>query len=105
MLKDQLTAIPLLIYPDLSKLMVLYTDASDQCIGVCLTLPCPEKEGLVPGIHEEIPIYFLSHKLSHTEQRWPVIEKESYAIIYALQKLDNYLSGATFIIKTDHKPL
>ena len=104
-LKDQLTAIPLLIYPDLSKPMVLYTDASDQCIGACLTQPCSEKEGLIPGIPEETPIYFLSHKLSSTEQRWSVIEKEAYAIIYALQKLDYLLRGATFIIKTDHKPL
>ena len=104
-LKDQLTAIPLLTYPDLSKPMILYTDASDQCIGACLTQPCPEKDGPVPGIPEEIPIYFLSHKLSPTEQRWPVIEKEAYAMIYALQKLDYYLSGATFTIKTDHKPL
>ena len=84
--KDQLTAIPLLIYPDFSKPMVLYTDASDQCIGACLTQLCPEKEGPVPGIPEEIPIYFLSHKLSPTEQRWPVIEKEANAMIYALQK-------------------
>ena len=33
-----------------------------------------------------------------------MIEKEAYAIVYALEKL-NYLSGATFVIKTDHKPL
>lgn len=34
-----------------------------------------------------------------------VIEREAYAIMYALQKLDYYLNGATFIIKTDHRPL
>jgi len=104
-LKEQLTAIPLLAYPDLSKPMVLYTDASDQCIGACLTQPCPERDGPVPGISEEVPIYFLSHRLSPTQQRWPVIEKEAYAIVYALEKLNYYLNGATFVIKTDHKPL
>ena len=85
--------------------MILYTDASDQSIGACLTQPCPEKDGPVPGIPEEIPIYFLSPKLNSTQQRWPVIEKEAYAIVYALQKLDYYLNGAQFTIKTDHKPL
>ena len=104
-LKEQLTAIPLLTYPDLNRPMVLYTDASEQCIGACLTQPCPEKEGPVPGIPEEVPVYFLSHRLSPTQQRWPVIEREAYAIVYALQKLDYYLNGATFTIKTDHRPL
>lgn len=32
-LKEQLTAIPLLTYPDLIKTMVLYTDAIYQCMG------------------------------------------------------------------------
>ena len=32
-LNAELTSIPLLIYPDLNKPMVLYTDASDTCIG------------------------------------------------------------------------
>ena len=36
----ELTSIPLLIYPDLNKPMVLYTYASDTCIGACLTQPC-----------------------------------------------------------------
>lgn len=104
-LKEQLTAIPLLTYPDLSKPMALYTDASDKCIGVILTQPCPDKDGQVLGIPEEVPIYFLSHRLSETQQRWSVIEKEVFAILYVVQKLDYYLSGAVFTIKTDHKLL
>lgn len=59
----------------------------------------------MPGVPEEVPIYFLSHRLSKTQQRWPVIEKEAFAILYAVQKLDYYLSGAVFTIKTDHQPL
>ena len=54
-LKEQLTAILLLTYPDLNKSMVLYTDASDQYIGACFTQPCPGRDGPVPGIPEEIP--------------------------------------------------
>ena len=103
-LKEQLTAIPQLAYPDLGRPMILYTDASDQCIDACLTQPCPERDGPILGVPEEVPIYFLSHKLSPTQQRLPVIEKEAYAIVYALEKMNYYLSGATFVIKTDHKP-
>ena len=67
--------------------------------------PCPDKDDLVPGVSEEVPMYFLSHWLSETQQRWPVIEKEVFAILYTVQKLDYYLSGAVFTIKTDHQPL
>ena len=34
-----------------------------------------------------------------------MVEKEAYAIHFALQKLDYYLHNAQFVIKTDHKPL
>ena len=104
-LKDQLTAAPLLAYPDLSKDIVLYTDVSDRCIGAVITQPCPDKDGPVPGLPEVVPIYFLSHWLSETQQRWLVIEKEAFAILYAVQKLDYYPSGAVFTIKTDHQSL
>lgn len=33
------------------------------------------------------------------------IEKEVFATHYALQKMDHYLHGAQFTIKTDHEPL
>ena len=104
-LKDQLTVVSLLAYANLSKLIILYTDASNRCIGAVLMQPCPDKDGLVLGVPEEVPIYFLSHRLSETQQRWPVIEKEVLAILYSVQKLDYYLSGAVFTIKTDHQPL
>ena len=43
--------------------------------------------------------------LSKTQCKWSTVEKEAYAIHFALQKLDHYLHGAQFVIKTDHKPL
>lgn len=36
---------------------------------------------------------------------WPVIEKVSYAFVYALQKLHYLLNVAEFVIKTEHKQL
>ena len=95
-LKDSLTAVPLLVYPDSNKPYVLYTDASDTCIGACLTQEC---DG------DEKPLYYLSHKLSRSQCKWSMVEKEAFAIHFGLQKLDYYLHNAQFVIRTDHKPL
>ena len=97
-IKNSLPTVPMLIYPDPNKLYTLYTDASDLCIGACLTQNDEKTQ-------EEKPIYFLSHKLSRTQCRWSTVEKEAYAIHYSLQKLDYYLHNATFTIKTDQAPL
>ena len=32
-------------------------------------------------------------------------KKEPFAILYALQKLDQYLHDSEFLIRTNHKPL
>ena len=95
-LKENLTTVPLLAYPDTSKPCILYTDASDDCIGACL---CQYHE------EGEKPIYYLSHKLTASQPKWLTIEKEAFAIFYPLEKLYQYMHDADFIIRTDHKPL
>ena len=104
-LKSSLTVLPHLAYPDVNKQYTLYTDASDTCVGACLTQPIDGEDEVIPGIRNEKPIYYLSHRLSDTQCRWSTIEKEAFAIHFALQKLDHYLHNAEFIIRTDHKPL
>ena len=47
----------------------------------------------------------MSHKLSRSQCKCSVVEKEAFGIHFALQKLDYYLHNAQFVIKTDHKPL
>ena len=85
-LKESLSVIPLLGYPDVEKnFYILYVDTSNYCVGGALVQPCEEGEQLVPGVPFEKPIYFLSHKLSETQQRWSTIEKEAFAIKYALE--------------------
>ena len=104
-LKESLTTIPVLAYPDTNKPYILYTDASEECIGACLCQVHDEGDNTDDRTPKERPIYFLSHKLSPTQTQWPPIECEAYAIFYELQKLDQYLHDAQFVIKTDHKPL
>ena len=109
-LKTHLAAYPVLGYPDPNKPYILYTDASHDCIGACLTQTCDDvsdtdNRGKNECEKNEKPIYYLSHKLSDTQTRWSTIEKEAFAIHFSLQKLDHYLHNAEFVIKTDHKPL
>jgi len=95
-LKNALISPPILAFPDITKPYILHTDASDKAIGAILT---QELEG------KERVIAYLSHQLSSTQKRWAAIEKEAYAVVYALDHLKEYLWGANFVIYTDHKPL
>ena len=90
------TDVPLLVHPDPNKPYILYTDDSDLCIGACFTRQSNGDEKL---------IYYLSHKLSKSQCKWSVVEKEALVIYFALQRLDYYLHYAQFVIRTDHKPL
>lgn len=75
------------INPDLT------TDASNFAIGAVLS-------------QERHPITFISRTLSPTEQNYATNEKEILAIVWALQKLRNYLYGvANLTIYTDHQSL
>ena len=95
-LRTALTTAPILAYPDINKPYILYTDASDYAIGAALVQDTATGERV---------IQYLSHQLNETQQRWPVIEKEGYAIIYSVQKFRHYLYGSKFTVMTDHKPL
>jgi len=96
-LKTHLISSPIMAYPRTDLPYRVYCDASDTCVGSVLV----QEDEL--GV--ERVIHYVSHQLSTVEQRWATIEKEAYAIIYALQKLRPYLYGADFSIHTDHKPL
>ena len=96
-LKQALVQAPILAHPDPAKPYTLYTDASDQAIGAILVQK--DEEGV------ERVIAYLSHKLSGPQLRWPTIEREAYAVIYALRKFHPYLWCASFEVHTDHKPL
>jgi len=56
-------------------------------------------------IGREHPIAFASQKLSGSQLNWAIIEKEAYAIIWALNKFRDIVYGAHIIIRCDHNPL
>lgn len=82
-----------LYQPDFNKPFELTTDASNFAIGAVLS-------------QDRHPITFISRTLSVTEQNYATNEKELLAIVWALQKLRNYLYGiADLTIYTDHQSL
>jgi transposase InsO family protein len=79
----------------------LATDASDYGIGAYLYQTKLNDDGTT----EEIPVAFLSQALTKVQRRWSTIEKECYAIWYALRKWEHLLRDVHFSIHTDHRNL
>ena len=78
-LKHEITSDRVMAFPKVGKPYKLYTDACDYAIGAILV---QEDDA---GI--ERPVHYVSHQLDHTQRKWATIEKEAYAVVYALQKL------------------
>jgi hypothetical protein len=103
-LKDLLckaTMEPLFII-DVSKPFSLYVDSCDYAVGGVLT------QSHVAGAnleHRDYPVAFASAKLSPTQQRWAIIEKEAYAALWALQKFKHWLFGTRVTLYSDHNPI
>ncbi|CAF1661396.1 unnamed protein product, partial [Adineta ricciae] len=74
----------------------IQTDASKVGVGAVLLQTSPEGDR---------PVCYLSTKFSPTQQQWPVIEQECYAIVVAVEQWRHYLHGRHFTVESDHKPL
>ena len=96
-LKEELISERVMAFPNLNQPFILYTDACDYAVGAIL---CQEDAD-----GHERPIQYVSAQLSSTQRRWATIEKEAFAVIYALKKLQPYLLGSDCTVYTDHKPL
>ena len=86
-LKTLLVSAPILAQPQVYKPYKLYTDASNYAVGGVLMQDFPEG----PRI-----IQYVSKQLSDGQKKWPTIEREAYAIIFAVNKLRPYLRGSKF---------
>ena len=51
------------------------------------------------------PVAFASKKLLPREQNYSTIERKALAIVWGVQKFQNYLMGVNFFLETDHHPL
>jgi hypothetical protein len=96
-LKMKLANDVLLAIPDFSRPFRVTTDASNIAVGAILSQI--QEDGT------ERPIAFASQTLSKQQRKYSTIERETYAIIYALEQFRCYLFGQKFILITDHRPL
>ncbi len=91
---------PILGYPDFKEEFIVHTDASGYAVGAVLA-----QKQLVNGKRREVVIAYGSQHLTPTETRWSTLEKEFYAIFYALENFHPHLYGPHFTVYTDHQPL
>jgi len=76
------------------------TIAADACAnGVGAVLLQEDDDG------NRRPIYYASRSMSDTEMRYAVIEKEALAATWACDKFSDYITGSSFTLETDHRPL
>ena len=96
-LKRCLCNAPVLHQLDYDKDFIIQTDASEYAIGGCLAQ--------LDDTGREYPLAFYSAKMTEVQRRWSVIEKESFACIYALKQFDALVFGFNIVLYTDHNPL
>ncbi|XP_063600361.1 uncharacterized protein LOC134776542 [Penaeus indicus] len=95
-LKYALSDKPILKLPDINNPFILRTDASEVGLGAVL---------LQEDADEKLPVAYASRKLSNTEQKYSVIERECLAVVWATKKFYKFLYGREFYLETDHQPL
>jgi len=92
----QLTAPPVLAYPDFDQPFQLYTDASGKGLGAVL-------EQQQKGVSH--PVAFASRTLSKHEQQYGITELETLAVVWGLRHFRAYLYGHRVTVITDHAPV
>jgi hypothetical protein len=91
-LKDAITSAPVLRIPDTKMPFELMVDASDYACGAVLhqNHPSPTK----PNTVVKHVVEFLSHVFTKEEAKLSIAEKETLAVVYALQKFRHCLLGS-----------
>lgn len=91
-LKQAMANTPVLPLPNFDKTFVVETDACNIGVGVVLS-------------QEGHSFAYYSKALGVVSQKTFIYEKDFLAIMMAIDRWRSYLSGAPFIIKTDHEKL
>ena len=56
-------------------------------------------------LQREQPIAYASRALTTTEQGYSQIEKELLAVVFAMERFDQYVYGRSVEVRSDHQPL
>ncbi|WVZ97421.1 hypothetical protein U9M48_042961 [Paspalum notatum var. saurae] len=95
-LKEALVIAPIIQLPDWNKPFEIMCDASDYAVGAILGQTNDKK-------HHAIS--YASKTLTGPQLNYSTTEKESLAVVFAIDKFRSYLVGAKVIIYTDHAAL
>ena len=90
--KQLIVQSPVLKYFDPKADTELQCDASDKGLGACL-------------MQNGQPVGYASRAMTSAEVNYAQIEKELLAIVFGLERFEQYVQGRLVKIETDHKPL
>ena len=96
--KNQLSTAMDIIFPDFSLEWIFLADASDRaCSWIILQLkPMPD------GTLQPQPIALGSEKFSRQARKWPINQKEAYAMVRGIKANAGILKSKPFLVATDH---
>nr|CAD2199831.1 unnamed protein product [Meloidogyne enterolobii] len=97
-IKKILSSEPVLVFPNYNEPFHVFTDASQTGQGGALMQKDKEKNTYKA-------IAYCSRSLSNSERKWPPVQIELGAIIYALRQFRPFIYMAEVELHTDHKPL
>lgn len=96
-LKEALITAPVLACPNFNLPFEVHTDVSNYGLGAMLTQTINGKEN---------PVAYMSRSLTSSERNYSVTERETLAVIVALENWRCYLeNGKPFTVYTDHSAL
>lgn len=95
--KKEISKSPILCIFDMKAKHRVSADASKDALGAVLLQNNSKSQWQ--------PVEYASRKMTDTETRYAMVEKEALATTWACEKFDYYLVGRKFEIETDHKPL
>ena len=87
-----MTTAPVLSYYDPKAELEIQCDARNKDLGAAL-------------LQRGKPIAYTSRAITETKQRYAQIEKEMLAIVFSLEKVNQYTYGRHVKIQSDHKPM
>ena len=90
--KELISKAPVLTYFKSEEPLVVQCDSSQYGLGAAL-------------LQNGKPIDFRSRSLTDAEQRYAQIEKELLAVVFAMERFNDYTFGRFTTVVSDHKPL
>ena len=91
-IKKEIASVPILPYYNPKKQTTLQTDASIKGLGACL-------------LHDSKPMYFASKALTNAQKGYVVIELESFAVAWAMEKFHHFLYASHSLLETNQRLL